>query len=121
LQVVPRLRARGASHRTDSIPEKTRARRKTRHRLTYPPINERSGGSPSHTKPFVHETTIYAGHWQTIFPCVELWNAVWERLDSYALTFLKHGLYSAEVRAAQKLAPELLQQSRELLDRMQAG
>jgi hypothetical protein len=33
----------------------------------------------------------------------------------------KHGLYSAEARAAQKLARELLQESRELLNRMQAG
>jgi hypothetical protein len=33
----------------------------------------------------------------------------------------KHGRYSAEVRAKQELVRELLQQSRELLNRMQAG
>jgi hypothetical protein len=31
----------------------------------------------------------------------------------------KHGLYSVETRAEQKLVRELLQQSRELLNRMQ--
>lgn len=33
----------------------------------------------------------------------------------------KHGLYSAEVRAEQKEVREILQQSRELLDRMQSA
>jgi hypothetical protein len=33
----------------------------------------------------------------------------------------KHGLYSAEARAEQKRARELLAQSRELLKQMQAG
>jgi hypothetical protein len=33
----------------------------------------------------------------------------------------KHGLYSAEVRAAQKLVRDLLRQSRELLDRMEGA
>ena len=33
----------------------------------------------------------------------------------------KHGLYSAEARAEQKRARELLTQSRELLKRMQIG
>ena len=33
----------------------------------------------------------------------------------------KHGLYSAEARAKQKLVRGLLQQSRELLNRMRAG
>jgi len=31
VQVVPRLRTRGAPHRTDCIPEKTAPWRKTRH------------------------------------------------------------------------------------------
>jgi hypothetical protein len=34
---------------------------------------------------------------------------------------LKHGLYSTEARAEQKLVRELLQQSRELLNRMQTS
>jgi len=44
-----------------------------------------------------------------------------ERLARSRRVRWKHGLYSAEARAQQKFVRQLLQQSRELLDRMRAG
>jgi hypothetical protein len=44
-----------------------------------------------------------------------------EGLARSRLAHWKHGLYSAEVRAKQKLVRELLQSSRELLNRLQTG
>ena len=51
----------------------------------------------------------------------EYWTAHRRGAGAVAPCSLEHGLYSAEARAEQKRARELLTQSRELLKQMQVG